>query len=37
MPRKAKKNAQGAGTSRKRLDGGWEARYTIGFDLATGK
>ena len=37
MPRKAKKNAQGAGTIRKRSDGRWEARYTIGFDPATGK
>lgn len=37
MPRKAKKNAQGAGTIRKRADGRWEARYTIGFDPATGK
>ena len=37
MPRKAKKNAQGAGTIRKRPDDRWEARYTIGFDPATGK
>lgn len=37
MPRKAKKNAQGSGTIRKRSDGRWEARYTIGFDPATGK
>ena len=37
MPRKAKKNAQGAGTIRKRADGRWEARYTIGFDSVTGK
>lgn len=37
MPRKAKKNAQGAGTIRKRPDGRWEARYTIGFDPTTGK
>lgn len=37
MPRKAKKNAQGAGTIRKRPDGRWEARYTVGFDPATGK
>lgn len=37
MPRKAKKNAQGAGTIRKRSDGRWEARYTVGFDPATGK
>lgn len=37
MPRKAKKNAQGAGTIRKRSDGRWEARCTVGFDPATGK
>ena len=37
MPRKAKKNAQGAGTIRKRTDGRWEARYTVGFDPVTGK
>lgn len=37
MPRKAKKNAQGAGTIRKRSDGRWEAWYTVGFDPATGK
>ena len=37
MPRKAKKNAQGAGTIRRRSDGRWEARYTIGFDPKTGK
>ncbi len=37
MPRKAKKNAQGAGTIRKRSDGRWKARYTIGFDPVTGK
>ncbi len=35
MPRK--KSAQGAGTIRKRKDGRWEARYTTGFDPATGK
>lgn len=37
MPAKAKKNAQGAGTIRKRPDGRWEARFTKGFDPATGK
>lgn len=37
MPRKGKKNAQGAGTIRKRTDGRWEARFTTGFDPATGK
>ncbi len=35
--RKAKKNAQGAGTIRKRADGRWEARFTTGFDPASGK
>lgn len=35
MPRK--KNAQGAGTIRKRPDGRWEARYTTGFDPVTGR
>lgn len=35
MPRK--KSAQGTGTIRKRKDGRWEARYTTGFDPATGK
>ena len=37
MPRKPKKNAQGAGTIRKRADGRWEARFTAGFDPASGK
>ena len=32
-----KKNAQGAGTIRKRSDGRWEARFTKGFDPITGK
>jgi len=35
--RKTKKNAQGAGTIRKRADGRWEARFTTGFDPASGK
>lgn len=35
--RKAKKNAQGAGTIRKRADGRWEARFTAGFDPVSGK
>ena len=35
MPRK--KSAQGAGTIRKRKGGCWEARYTKGYDPATGK
>lgn len=37
MQRKAKKNAQGAGTIRKRSDGRWEARFTVGFNPTTGK
>lgn len=37
MPRKSKKNAQGAGTIRKRSDGRWEARFTTGFDPTTGR
>ncbi|WP_295579566.1 hypothetical protein [uncultured Oscillibacter sp.] len=37
MPRKTKKNAQGAGTIRKRSDGRWEARYTTGFAPVTGR
>ena len=37
MQRKGKKNAQGAGTIRKRTDGRWEARFTTGFDPTTGK
>lgn len=37
MPHKAKKTAQGTGTIRKRSDGRWEARYTVGFDPATSK
>ncbi len=35
MPRK--KNAQGAGTIRKRPDGRWEGRVSLGFDPVTGK
>lgn len=35
--RRAKKNAQGTGTIRKRADGRWEARFTNGFDPASGK
>ena len=37
MSRKPKKNAQGAGSIRKRSDGRWEARFTTGFDQAIGK
>lgn len=35
--RKAKKNAQGAGSIRKRADGRWEARFTTGLDPVSGK
>ena len=35
--RKTSKNAKGAGTIRKRTDGRWEARYSMGFDPKTGK
>ena len=35
--RKTTKNAKGAGTIRKRSDGRWEARYSMGFDPKTGK
>lgn len=35
--RKEKKNAQGAGSIRKRADGRWEARFTAGFDPVGGK
>ncbi|MEG0598392.1 MAG: tyrosine-type recombinase/integrase, partial [Oscillospiraceae bacterium] len=34
---KTTRNAQGGGTIRKRSDGRWEARYTIGIDPGTGK
>lgn len=37
MPRKAKKNTQGAGTIRKRSDGRWEARVTTGINSGIGK
>ena len=37
MARKNRKNAQGAGTIRKRADGRWEARFTVGFDPGSGK
>ena len=37
MPRKATRNAQGGGSIRKRPDGRWEARYTVGRDPGTGK
>jgi len=35
--RKPTRGAQGAGSIRKRKDGRWEARYTVGRDLGTGK
>ena len=35
--KKNSKNAKGAGTIRKRSDGRWEARYSLGFDPKTGK
>ena len=34
---KSTKNAKGAGTIRKRADGRWEARYSVGFSPKTGK
>ena len=38
MARKSNtRNAQGSGTIRQRSDGRWEARYTFGRDLGTGK
>ena len=37
MTTKATKNAKGGGTIRKRSDGCWEARYTLGIDPKTGK
>ena len=33
----AKKRANGEGNIRKRKDGRWEGRYTVGYDPATGK
>ena len=35
--RKTTKAAKGAGTIRRRSDGRWEARYSLGFDRKTGK
>jgi len=39
LPRKKKdtKAANGSGTMRKRPDGRWEARYSVGVDIKTGK
>lgn len=34
---KATRSAKGGGTIRKRSDGRWEARYSVGFDPKTGK
>ena len=33
----AKKRADGEGSIRKRSDGRWEGRYTVGYDSNTGK
>lgn len=33
----AKRRTNGEGSIRKRKDGRWEGRYTIGYDLETGK
>jgi len=35
--KKSTKNAKGGGTIRKRSDGRWEGRYSVGFDTRTGK
>ena len=37
MSGKTTRGASGGGTIRKRSDGRWEARYTLGFDPKTGK
>lgn len=37
MARKSTRNAQGSGTIRRRPDGRWEARYTVGREPGTGK
>lgn len=37
MTTKATKSAKGGGTIRKRSDGRWEARYSLGIDPKTGK
>ena len=37
MPRKTTRNPQGGGTIRRRSDGRWEARFTVGRDPGTGK
>ena len=33
----AKKRANGEGSIRKRSDGRWEGRYTVGYNVKTGK
>lgn len=33
----ASRRAKGDGSLRKRSDGRWEGRYTVGIDYATGK
>ena len=37
MSGKTTRGANGGGTIRKRSDGRWEARYSLGFDPKTGK
>ncbi len=37
MANKQTRSAKGSGTIRKRSDGRWEARYSLGFDPRTGK
>lgn len=37
MSKESKRNAKGAGLIRKRPDGRWEGRYTLGYDPKTGK
>ena len=37
MANNTKRNAKGGGTIRKRADGRWEARFSMGFDPKTGK
>jgi len=37
LPKESKRNAKGAGLIRKRPDGRWEGRYTLGYDPKTGK
>ena len=37
LSKETKRNAKGSGLIRKRPDGRWEGRYTLGFDPKTGK